>query len=162
MCLADRAVVGRILKVHAAPVGTPWMWALALGHHEDRKPRHGYAATRGAAMGAFGKSWRGQYEHGAGIKRTDSRVSAHSNSEIVVYRQWRGSQQYKSHQIQEVERESLHSECPYEPLGSARHKVIESSQISYAVRRGLRPTDKRLGMTNDTGTQKSPLYRAGG
>ena len=24
--LADGAVVGRILKVHGAPVGTPWMW----------------------------------------------------------------------------------------------------------------------------------------
>jgi hypothetical protein len=23
--LADRAVVGRILKVHAAPIGPPWM-----------------------------------------------------------------------------------------------------------------------------------------
>jgi hypothetical protein len=24
--LADGAVVGRIFKVHAAPVGSPWMW----------------------------------------------------------------------------------------------------------------------------------------
>jgi hypothetical protein len=37
--LADGAVVGRILKVHAAPVGTPWMWTLAFGHHENRTPR---------------------------------------------------------------------------------------------------------------------------
>ena len=29
--LADGAVVGRILKVHAAPVGTPWVWTLAFG-----------------------------------------------------------------------------------------------------------------------------------
>jgi hypothetical protein len=56
--LADGAVVGRILKVHAAPVGTPWMWTLAFWHHEDRTPTHGYAATREAAMAAFGKSWR--------------------------------------------------------------------------------------------------------
>jgi hypothetical protein len=48
--LADGAVVGRILKVHTAPVGTPWMWTLAFGHHEDRTPTHGYAATREAAM----------------------------------------------------------------------------------------------------------------
>ena len=34
--LADGVVVGRILKVHAAPVGTPWMWTLAFGQHEDR------------------------------------------------------------------------------------------------------------------------------
>jgi hypothetical protein len=48
--LADGAVVGRILKVHAAPVGSPWMWTLSFGHHEDRTPTHGYAATREAAM----------------------------------------------------------------------------------------------------------------
>jgi hypothetical protein len=34
--LADGAVVVRIMKVHAAPVGTPWMWTLAFWHHEDR------------------------------------------------------------------------------------------------------------------------------
>jgi hypothetical protein len=32
--------------------------ALAFGHHEDRTPTHGYAATREAAMAAFAKSWR--------------------------------------------------------------------------------------------------------
>jgi hypothetical protein len=36
--LADGAVVGRIFQVHAAPVGMPWMWTLAFGHHEDRTP----------------------------------------------------------------------------------------------------------------------------
>jgi len=56
--LADGIVVGRILKVHAAPVGTPWMWTLAFGQHEDRTPTHGYEATREAAMAAFAKSWR--------------------------------------------------------------------------------------------------------
>jgi hypothetical protein len=56
--LADGVVVGRILKVHAAPVGTPRMWTLAFGHHEDRTPPHGYAATREDAMTAFAKSWR--------------------------------------------------------------------------------------------------------
>jgi hypothetical protein len=35
-----------------------WMWTLAFGHHEDRTPTHGYAATREAAMTAFAKSWR--------------------------------------------------------------------------------------------------------
>jgi hypothetical protein len=52
------AVVGRILKVHPAPVGSPWMWTLMFGHHEDRTPTHGYAETREAAMAAFAKSWR--------------------------------------------------------------------------------------------------------
>jgi len=46
------------MKVHAAPVGAPWMWTLAFGYHEDRWPTHGYAATREAAMAAFAKSWR--------------------------------------------------------------------------------------------------------
>src|SRR5215471_12151804 len=56
--LADGAVVGRIMKANAAPVGSPWLWTFAFGHHEDRTPRHGYAATREAAMAAFAKSWR--------------------------------------------------------------------------------------------------------
>jgi hypothetical protein len=56
--LADGVVVGRIFKVHAAPEGTPWMWTLAFGHHEDRTPTLGYAATPEAAMAAFAKSWR--------------------------------------------------------------------------------------------------------
>jgi hypothetical protein len=48
--LADGVVVGRIFKGHAAPVGSPWMWTLAFGHHEDRTPTHGYEVTREAAM----------------------------------------------------------------------------------------------------------------
>ena len=53
--LADGEVVGRIYKANAAPVGEPWMWTLAFGHHEDRTPTHGYAPTREAAMSAFCK-----------------------------------------------------------------------------------------------------------
>ena len=40
--LAVGVVVGRILKVHAAPVGSPWMSRLAFGQHEHRTPTHGY------------------------------------------------------------------------------------------------------------------------
>jgi hypothetical protein len=40
--LADGIVVGRIMKAAAAPEGTPWLWTLAYGHHEDRTPTHGY------------------------------------------------------------------------------------------------------------------------
>jgi hypothetical protein len=40
--LADGTVVGRIFKANAAPVGSPWTWTLAFGHHEDRTPTHGY------------------------------------------------------------------------------------------------------------------------
>jgi len=54
--LASGEVVGRIFKVHAAPAGSPWMWTLMFGYHEDRTPTHGYAATRDAAMAAFAKS----------------------------------------------------------------------------------------------------------
>ncbi len=55
--VADGDVVGRIFKVHAAPVGSPWMWTLVFWHHEDGTPTHGYEATREAAMQAFAKSW---------------------------------------------------------------------------------------------------------
>jgi hypothetical protein len=47
--LADGVVVGRIMKAAASPVGTPWLWTLTFGNHEDRIPTHGYAATREAA-----------------------------------------------------------------------------------------------------------------
>ena len=56
--LCDGVVVGRIMKLAAAPVGEPWLWTLAFGQHEDRWPTHGYAPTREAAMAAFAKSWR--------------------------------------------------------------------------------------------------------
>ena len=56
--LADGVVVGRVFKANAGPVGSPWMWTLAFGYHEDRTPTHGNAATREAAMTAFAKSWR--------------------------------------------------------------------------------------------------------
>ena len=56
--LADGAVVGRIFNAAASPVGTPWMWSLTFGHHEDRAPTHGYEASREAALAAFAKSWR--------------------------------------------------------------------------------------------------------
>src|SRR5262245_27423287 len=54
---AARKQIGRIMKAAAVPVGMSWMWTLAFGHHEDRTPTHGYAATREAAMAAFAKSW---------------------------------------------------------------------------------------------------------
>jgi hypothetical protein len=54
--LCEGEVVGRIMKAADAPVGTPWLWTLAYGHHEDRTPIHGYEPTREAAMAAFAKS----------------------------------------------------------------------------------------------------------
>jgi hypothetical protein len=56
--LANGVVVGRIFKANASPVDASWMWTLAFGHHEGRRPTHGYEATRDAAMAAFAKSWR--------------------------------------------------------------------------------------------------------
>ena len=55
--LADGVVVGRIMKAAAKPADASWLWTLAYGQHEDH-PRHGYEATREAAMAAFAKSWR--------------------------------------------------------------------------------------------------------
>jgi hypothetical protein len=49
--LADGKVVGRITKAAAAPVGTPWLWTLLFGYHEDRTPIYGYEPTREAANG---------------------------------------------------------------------------------------------------------------
>jgi hypothetical protein len=66
--LADSVVVGRIFKANAAPVGSPWMWTLAFGHHEDRAPTHGYAETREGAMAAFAKSWRGSNSRGSKVR----------------------------------------------------------------------------------------------
>jgi hypothetical protein len=54
----DGLLIGRISKATESPAGTPWMWMLDYGDHEDRTPTHGYAATREAAMAAFAKSWR--------------------------------------------------------------------------------------------------------
>jgi hypothetical protein len=56
--LCNGVVIGRIMQAAAVPVGMSWMWTLAFGHHEDRTPTQGYAATREAAMAAFAKSWR--------------------------------------------------------------------------------------------------------
>jgi hypothetical protein len=58
--LAKGEVVGRIMRVIAAPEDTPWMWTLGYGHHRNRSPTHGFEATREAAMAAFAKSWRRQ------------------------------------------------------------------------------------------------------
>src|SRR6476661_6070307 len=48
--IADDAVVARIMLAAAAPIGLPWLWTLAYGHHEDRTPTHGYEPTREAAF----------------------------------------------------------------------------------------------------------------
>jgi hypothetical protein len=49
--LADSVVVGRIMKVNAAPEEMPWLWTLAFGHHEDR---HADARLRGDTRGRDG------------------------------------------------------------------------------------------------------------
>src|SRR6516165_621119 len=48
--LCEGEVVGRTMKAAATPVGQPWLWTLAYGHHEDHTPTHGYEPTREAAM----------------------------------------------------------------------------------------------------------------
>jgi hypothetical protein len=37
----DGIVIGRIFKATTSPVGTPWLWTLAYGDHEDRTLTHG-------------------------------------------------------------------------------------------------------------------------
>jgi|SRR5262245_31867732 hypothetical protein len=41
--LCEGAVVGRVMKASAAPIGQPWLWTLAYGYHEGPH---------------FAKSWR--------------------------------------------------------------------------------------------------------
>jgi hypothetical protein len=47
-----------LFRFTSADPGSPWLWTLAYGHHEDRAPIYGYEPTREAAMAAFAKSWR--------------------------------------------------------------------------------------------------------
>jgi hypothetical protein len=54
--LAGSHLPAGIFKANAAPVGSPWMWAFIMPHHEGRSPTHGYAETREADMAAFAKS----------------------------------------------------------------------------------------------------------
>ena len=49
-CSAMAALPAWIMKAAAVPVSMSWMWTLAFGHHVDRTPTHGYAATRAPAM----------------------------------------------------------------------------------------------------------------
>jgi hypothetical protein len=53
----DGLVIGRIFRATTAPAGTPWLWSLAYGQHEDRTPTHGHEPTPEAAMQAFARSW---------------------------------------------------------------------------------------------------------
>jgi hypothetical protein len=72
-CSRTGVVARRIMKVAAAPEGTPQMGTLIFGYHEDRTPTHGYEPTREAAMAAFAKSWRRQWGHWARICRGNCR-----------------------------------------------------------------------------------------
>src|SRR5215471_17318810 len=63
--LADATVVGRIMKVHAAPEGSPWMWTLAFSL---RPPRGSHADTR-LCRNARGCDGRVRQELAAGIGR---------------------------------------------------------------------------------------------
>jgi hypothetical protein len=56
--LADGAVVGRIFKANASPVGHRGCGHWPLGITKTERPHMAIAATREAAMAAFAKSWR--------------------------------------------------------------------------------------------------------
>src|SRR5262249_3524936 len=85
--LCEGAVVGRIMKAAAAPVGQPWLWTLAYGHHEHRTPTHGYEPTREAAMTAFAKSWR----RGFSVSTTSQSALAVAADAISGCSRWRDS-----------------------------------------------------------------------
>jgi hypothetical protein len=57
--LAHGVAIGRIMKAAAAPVGASWLWTYGFDPRE-RRPAHGYGATREDAMAAFARSWRRQ------------------------------------------------------------------------------------------------------
>jgi hypothetical protein len=56
--LADGVMVGRIMRVAAAPERTSWFWSLTSDYRKDRSPTNGYEPTHEAAMAAFKRSWR--------------------------------------------------------------------------------------------------------
>jgi hypothetical protein len=43
------------MRAIVAPIESPWFWTLAYGYHHDRRPTHGYAATRN------GLEWTGRF-----------------------------------------------------------------------------------------------------
>jgi hypothetical protein len=43
--LADGVVVSRILKVHAAPAGSPWQWTYGFDPAHGRKPARGLPSS---------------------------------------------------------------------------------------------------------------------
>src|SRR5262249_5106297 len=56
--LGDGVIVGRGFLSLVAPTDTAGLWSLTHAHVSNRRPTHGYAATREEAMAAFAKSWR--------------------------------------------------------------------------------------------------------
>ena len=68
--IADDAVVARIMLAAAAPVGSPWLWTLAYGHHEDRTPTHGYGKRLAR------EQWQRSRGVGAGSSRGRGRARA--------------------------------------------------------------------------------------
>ena len=58
---ADGFVIGRIFRATTAPAGTPWMWAVSYGGHEDH-PTHGHERTCEAAIQAFARSWETRHD----------------------------------------------------------------------------------------------------
>jgi hypothetical protein len=74
--LAEGIVVGRIMKAAAAPVGTPWLWTLAFGQHEDRMPTHGYEPSARLL-------WRDSPRAGGGNKHLGMFDERPQNSNVI-------------------------------------------------------------------------------
>jgi hypothetical protein len=74
--LADGVIVGRIMETAAAPLGTPWMWTLAFGRHEDRR----LTATRQRGR----RQWAHSPRAGGGNEQKNSPTGVGSRAEILT------------------------------------------------------------------------------
>jgi hypothetical protein len=72
-CVTARSSA-RIFNAAALACGTPWMWTLLCGFHEDRTPTHGYETAREAAMAAFAKMAAAIGPPCVSRKRVDRRI----------------------------------------------------------------------------------------
>jgi len=68
------------MKAAAVPVGMSWMWTLAFGHHEDRRPN---ARLRADARGGDG-GVREELEAGIACTLRADRMSAFGAKRILA------------------------------------------------------------------------------
>jgi hypothetical protein len=85
--------MGRIFKANAAPVGSPWLWTLAFGHHEDRTPTHGYADRVSRERLATLRAGASAYLHSSNVLSARFLTAARGQRPCVATRgahNWKG------------------------------------------------------------------------